>query len=204
MKQLANLCAAVLLATISQLSGCAVGDEIDDSSTDDSEDAGDAIAFNPNASNPAVFDLHCLYAGDVYAKKAPNELAAAAIRAACDIQAARIPYIYPGMYPHQMTAPTARQGIDCSGLTAHVWYVATNGFVRLPHSAALQEQTLRDIDILDILPGDLIFYKSTKAASGRHVTMYLGDGLMIEASGHNTGVIVAPVRGSISSIGRIW
>jgi hypothetical protein len=204
MKQCTNVLAALLLVTVAQLSACNVGDEIDDNSTDDSEDATGSIAYDPNASNPAVFDLHCLYAGDVYAKQAPNELAAAAIRAACDIQAARIPYIYPGMYPLQLSQPTAQQGIDCSGLSSHVWYVATQGFVRLPHSAAQQEKVLRDVDIADILPGDLIFYKSEKAASGRHVTIYLGDGLMIEASGHTRGVIVVPVRGSMSSIGRVW
>lgn len=118
---------------------------------------------------------------------------------------ALIPYRAPGMYPLQDRPPTAAEGIDCSGLTSNVWYRATSTWTRLPHSAAMQESQLRDIPFDQKLPGDLIFYVSTSAASGRHVAMYLGDGLMIEALGSNYGVVVSPVRtAKFSSVGRIW
>jgi cell wall-associated NlpC family hydrolase len=157
------------------------------------------------AAIAAPFDLHCLYAGEAYASRAPNIYAANAIRYACDIQARLIPYKAPGWWDTlQFRAPTVAEGIDCSGLTSNVWFRATNGWDRLPHSARGQELALRHVSWAEMLPGDLMFYYSASAASGRHVSMYLGDGLMIEARGTNYGVVVSPVRTNVTSIGRAW
>ncbi|MEO8552733.1 MAG: NlpC/P60 family protein [Kofleriaceae bacterium] len=172
--------------------------------TDDDDQATSTDTAELTASNPAPFDLHCLWAGESYASRAPNQYAAQAIRNACDIQASLIPYHAPGMYPLQNRPPTAAEGIDCSGLTSNVWYRATSTWTRLPHSAAMQEATLRHIGWGELLPGDLLFYVSSAAASGRHVAMYLGDSLMIEAASSTRGVVVSPVRYNVSSIGRIW
>lgn len=145
-------------------------------------------------SNPAPFDLNCLWAGDAFAKRAPNAVAAAAIRHACDIQAARVPYRVPGGNPWRDRAPSTTEGVDCSGLTANIYYRASGHRIQLPHSAAAQEKMLPAVNLGQILPGDLLYYQSSSALSGRHVTMYLGDNKMIEAGGSNVGVIVGPVR----------
>lgn len=187
----------LLFATI--LVGCVADeDELIDEAADDSELAGLAN------SNPAAFDLHCLWAGESYASRAPNQYAAEAIRDACRIQTSLTPYRAPGMYPLQNRPPTAAEGIDCSGLTANVWYRATFQWTRLPHSARDQEAMLPDVSWANLLPGDLLFYVSSAAASGRHVAMYLGDSLMIEAASSTKGVVVSPVRYNVSSIGRVW
>jgi cell wall-associated NlpC family hydrolase len=196
---------SLALAFSVALSGCIA--DAEDPATDaqgDGEAEVEGLAPLAAGSNPAVFDLHCLWAGESYASRAPNQYAAQAIRNACNIQAALIPYKAPGMYPLTMNAPTAAQGIDCSGLTSNVYFRATGGWVRLNHSAANQEATLPDVPWGQQRPGDLIFYVSTAAASGRHVAMYLGDGLMIEALGSSYGVVVSPVRtAKFSSIGRV-
>lgn len=203
--------ALALSATLSAaLLGCGL-EENDGASPQaaEIEDIADELAETGSEvsilSNPAPFDLHCLYAGETYASRAPNVHAAEAIRMACRIQTSLIPYKAPGMYPLQLRLPTVSEGVDCSGLTANAWYRATSAWVRLPHSAAQQEAQLRDIPFSQKLPGDLIFYVSAAAASGRHVAMYLGDNLMIEAASSTRGVVVSPVRTTnFSSVGRIW
>ena len=203
--------ALALSATLSAaLLGCGL-EENDGASPQaaEIEDIADELAETGSEvsilSNPAPFDLHCLYAGETYASRAPNVHAAEAIRMACRIQTSLIPYKAPGMYPLQLRLPTVSEGVDCSGLTANAWYRATRAWVRLPHSAAQQEAQLRDIPFSQKLPGDLIFYVSAAAASGRHVAMYLGDNLMIEAASSTRGVVVSPVRTTnFSSVGRIW
>lgn len=183
------------------LVGCAM-DPTDGVDDDEAEESTATSALT--SSNPAAFDLHCLWAGESYASRAPNQYAAQAIRNACDIQAQLIPYHAPGMYPLQNRPPTAGEGIDCSGLTSNVWYRATSTWTRLPHSAAMQEASLPHIGWDQLLPGDLLFYYSAAAASGRHVAMYLGDSLMIEAASSTRGVVVSPVRFNVTSIGRVW
>jgi cell wall-associated NlpC family hydrolase len=176
---------------------------------DDGEDGG-ALGASPiedvevrTTSNPAAFDLNCLYRGSRFYQAAPHQLVIDTIGYACDIQTGGVEYHAPGSVPYQLELPNAQTGIDCSGLTANVWYRATSGFVQLPHSAADQEKQLKWIPDADILPGDFIFYYSAKAASGRHVAMYLGEGKMIEARGSNEGVVVDYVRPGWTSIRRV-
>jgi hypothetical protein len=201
-----RLLTVLALALVPALSACTVGGDEQDSEvvTDDADETLGGVQALVAHANPAAFDLHCLWAGESYASRAPNQYAADAIRAACNIQAARIPYHSPGFAPWQLGEPTANKGVDCSGMSSHVWYVATNGWVRLPHSAAAQERALHHVSWSEMLPGDLLFYVSAAALSGRHVAMYLGDGLMIEAAGSSTGVVVSKARSNVSSIGRIW
>jgi cell wall-associated NlpC family hydrolase len=216
--------AALLLGTLfsgSALTACMVGEDDPTPSdpslgepapptdtaiapTDDADDGPDPRLSAHVNQNPAPFDLHCLWAGESYASRAPNQYAAAAIREACDIQAHLVPYRFPGANPWRLTQPTPAEGTDCSGFSAHVWYVATGGWTRLNHSAANQEATLPHVSWSQMLPGDLLFYVSSAAASGRHVAMYLGDGLMIEAASSTRGIVVVPARTNVSSIGRVW
>jgi cell wall-associated NlpC family hydrolase len=189
----------VTLLVGAALGGCMTEDDpAEDPEADESSQTSQLTE-----SNPAPFDLHCLWNGENYASRAPNVYAANAIRYACDMQA-EVPYRAPGMYPWQLRPPTYAEGIDCSGLTANVWYRSTSGWTRLPHSAANQESTLRHVGWADLLPGDLLFYYSANAASGRHVAMYMGDSLMIEAASSTKGIIVSPVRYNVTSLGRVW
>lgn len=153
-------------------------------------DAAQAAAVQ----NPAPFNLNCLYRGENFAMRAPNQTTADAIRFACDVQAALIPYKAPGFYPLQDRMPTKAEGTDCSGLSSNAYFRASRGAIKLPHSAAMQEKMLKEVSIFQLLPGDLIFYVSSSALSGRHVAMYIGDGKMIEAWGSNVGITVNNVR----------
>jgi cell wall-associated NlpC family hydrolase len=80
---------------------------------------------------------------------------------------------------------------DCSGLTAAAW--ASAG-VSLPHSAAMQFNYGRHVSFDELRPGDLMFFYQPIG----HVTIYIGDGLMVSApqSGENVSVVPANQFGS--------
>lgn len=86
------------------------------------------------------------------------------------------PYVYgaagPGSY-------------DCSGLTMAAW--ASAG-VSLPHSAADQYNYGHHVSFSQLEPGDLLFYYSPIG----HVTIYIGDGLMVSAPQSGEDVSVVP------------
>ena len=91
---------------------------------------------------------------------APNEKAAAAVRAALTQQG--VPYVWGGTTPGK--------GLDCSGLTQYSYRQAGVGIPRLA-----QEQTGgARISESQAMAGDLVVWDG-------HVAMALGDGTMIEA-----------------------
>ena len=63
---------------------------------------------------------------------------------------------------------------DCSGLTAFAWRAAGKS---LPHSSRAQFGATVRVPVSQLRPGDLLFYGSPI----HHVTIYIGDGLMVEA-----------------------
>lgn len=63
---------------------------------------------------------------------------------------------------------------DCSGLTMAAWQ---QGGVSLPHSAANQYNYGRHVSLDKLLPGDLIFFYQPIG----HVTIYIGNGMMVSA-----------------------
>ena len=63
---------------------------------------------------------------------------------------------------------------DCSGLTMAAWHRAG---VNLPHSAADQYNYGHHVNRDQLQPGDLIFFYQPIG----HVTIYIGDGLMVSA-----------------------
>ena len=82
----------------------------------------------------------------------------------------------------------SKSGVDCSGLIMLAYEAAGIDF---PHySGAQYEDTLR-VPLVDIEPGDLLFYGYN---GDEHVAMYVGDGKMIEAEMTGTQVHVVPVR----------
>jgi cell wall-associated NlpC family hydrolase len=105
-----------------------------------------------------------------------------------------VPYSWGG---GSLTGPSAgvdedagKVGYDCSGLTRFAY--AGVG-VQIPKYSGDQFNTGRPIQPSQAKRGDLIFYGP---GGGQHVTMYLGNGQMLEASSLADKVTVSPVRTS--------
>jgi cell wall-associated NlpC family hydrolase len=75
---------------------------------------------------------------------------------------------------------------DCSGLTMAAWHAAG---VALPHSAAGQAGYGHHVAESQLRPGDLIFFYQPID----HVTIYIGDGLMVSAPTEGMPVQVVPL-----------
>lgn len=75
-------------------------------------------------------------------------------------------------------------GFDCSGLTLYAWSQAGVPLARVAQS---QYDTIRHIPMSSLQPGDLIFYGSS-SRSIDHVTIYIGDGMVVHAP--HTGAVV--------------
>jgi cell wall-associated NlpC family hydrolase len=70
---------------------------------------------------------------------------------------------------------------DCSGLTMEAY---ASGGVSLPHSSRLQATYGTRVSVSSLAPGDLIFFHSPIS----HVSIYLGNGLMVHAP--HSGAVV--------------
>jgi cell wall-associated NlpC family hydrolase len=81
-------------------------------------------------------------------------------------------------------------GFDCSGL---VLYSFAGVGIKLPHYSGAQYDLGRKIPASQMRRGDVIFYGP---GGSQHVTMYLGQGQMLEAPDVGLKVRVAPVRTS--------
>jgi cell wall-associated NlpC family hydrolase len=75
---------------------------------------------------------------------------------------------------------------DCSGLTMAAWQ---QGGVSLPHSAADQYNYGHHVSRDQLQPGDLIFFYQPIG----HVTIYIGNGLMVSAPTEGEPVSVVPL-----------
>ncbi|HVV10635.1 MAG TPA: C40 family peptidase [Amycolatopsis sp.] len=78
-------------------------------------------------------------------------------------------------------------GFDCSGLMVYAY----GGAVSLPHYSGYQYTAGRQVPLSQMRRGDLLFYGR---AGIHHVTMYLGNGMMIEAPESGMVVRVTAVR----------
>lgn len=80
---------------------------------------------------------------------------------------------------------------DCSGLTMSAYAAAGVG---LPHSAADQYNYGHHVSANDLQPGDLMFFYQPIG----HVTIYIGDGMMVSApqTGEDVKVVPADTFGS--------
>ena len=101
----------------------------------------------------------------------PNTSGAALAIAAADSQIG-VPYVWGTSSPGH--------SFDCSGLTMWAWGQAG---VYLPHSSAMQAATTPDVSYSDLQPGDLVFFYSPIS----HVGLYVGGGMMIDASHPGAG-----------------
>jgi hypothetical protein len=97
-------------------------------------------------------------------------------------QFAGLPYLWAG---------TSSAGFDCSGFTAAVYGV--HGIV-LPRDADDQAGVGTPVDRARLQPGDLLFYASSAdQRSIHHVSVYIGDGMMIQAPATGRTVETVPV-----------
>ena len=81
-------------------------------------------------------------------------------------------------------------GFDCSGL---ILYAFAGVGIRLPHYSGSQYEMGRKIPSSQMRRGDVIFYGP---GGSQHVTLYLGNGQMLEAPYTGSEVKVSPVRTS--------
>ncbi len=82
----------------------------------------------------------------------------------------------------------SHSGVDCSGLIMLAYDAAG---IYFPHYSGAQYQDTMRVPLVDIEPGDLLFYGYD---GDQHVAMYVGGGKMIEAEMTGTQVHVVPVR----------
>ena len=86
----------------------------------------------------------------------------------------------------------AKVGFDCSGLMV---YAFAGAGVSLPHYAAYQYLAGRHVPLSQMQPGDMLFYSTDGSVAGiHHVTLYLGNGMMVEAYESGMPVRVTTVR----------
>jgi cell wall-associated NlpC family hydrolase len=81
-------------------------------------------------------------------------------------------------------------GFDCSGL---ILYAFAGVGIKLPHYSGSQYELGRKIPASQMRRGDVIFYGPGGA---QHVTLYLGNGQMLEAPYTGSNVHISPVRTS--------
>jgi cell wall-associated NlpC family hydrolase len=128
--------------------------------------------------NPRVDAKLVVKQQDKYAKTPKGTPAAAAQAVKFALGQVGKPYVYgaagPGSY-------------DCSGLTMAAY--ATAG-ISLPHSAAQQYNYGHHVSASQLKPGDLMFYYSPIG----HVTIYIGDNLMVSAPQDGEDVSVVPAN----------
>lgn len=94
-------------------------------------------------------------------------------------------------YVFGATGPNA---YDCSGFTQAAWQHAG---VEVGRDTYDQNSQNPHVSLASVQPGDLIlwYFSSTGQPSPNHVTMYIGGGQMIEASGSHGGVAITKLSG---------
>jgi peptidoglycan DL-endopeptidase CwlO len=119
----------------------------------------------------------------------PNLAGAAAAIHAAESQIG-VPYAWGSANPGS--------SFDCSGLTMWAWGQAG---VSLPHSSAMQAAVTPDVSRDQLQPGDLVFFYTPIS----HVGLYIGNGMMIDASHTGPGGEVnrRPVGSSFVVGGRV-
>ncbi len=99
-----------------------------------------------------------------------------------------ITYVYGG---------ASLQGFDCSGFTM---YVLGKFGIQLPHEASQQMMIGSPVPSMeDLLPGDLVFFRTLNSKVVNHVGIYLGDNLFIHAASGFGAVRISAINDSYYS-----
>lgn len=86
-----------------------------------------------------------------------------------------------------------KTGVDCSGFVLAVYRnFGITGLPRVSRDLAKSSQGT-SIRLADAKPGDLVFYGVDSTGYIDHVALYVGNGQVVHASGHKTGVKISPV-----------
>lgn len=99
--------------------------------------------------------------------------------------------------PYVWGGTSLTNGADCSGFILSVY--KKFGY-SLPHSSASQATCGKEVDIKDLQPGDLVFYKHGSRIG--HVIMYIGNGKAVEAMGKKWGIVKSNVNYSRACTAR--
>jgi hypothetical protein len=83
------------------------------------------------------------------------------------------------------------RGFDCSGFTMYIY--AQFGW-KLPHSAAAQMELGVSVKKTDLLPGDLVFFRTLNSYKINHVGIYLGNGDFVHAASGSGAVKVSSIN----------
>jgi cell wall-associated NlpC family hydrolase len=83
---------------------------------------------------------------------------------------------------------TSDKGMDCSGLVSRIY--ADLKMHRVPRVTAALYKSGRPVDVAQLRPGDLVFFKNTYKHGISHVGVYAGDNKFIHAANKRHGVIV--------------
>jgi cell wall-associated NlpC family hydrolase len=99
-----------------------------------------------------------------------------------------------------------RKGFDCSGL---VWYVHHKVGVEVPRRAEEQAAMAVPVNLGDLSPGDLLFFRMRHTRHVDHVGIYIGPDRLIHASLHHRAVAYARLDDKyflprVVSAGRLW
>lgn len=86
---------------------------------------------------------------------------------------------------------TPESGLDCSGLVRYVFQEVTG--VTLPRTSRDMSGVGDKIGVVDLLPGDLVFFNTRRFAYS-HVGIYLGDNRFIHAPSRGGDVEIATMN----------
>jgi cell wall-associated NlpC family hydrolase len=86
---------------------------------------------------------------------------------------------------------------DCSGLTYMAWKSAG---VEIPTVSGTQYAGLPHVPLSAVQPGDLIFWGP---GGSQHVALYVGGGMIIDASSSRNAVVERAIWGSPSGAARV-
>lgn len=82
---------------------------------------------------------------------------------------------------------------DCSGLVQQAYLSAG---VSLPRLASQQQFAGTEVTLETLLPGDLLYYQDGSSPRRGHISMYAGNGLVVEAANPRRGVRIRPLNES--------
>ncbi len=87
--------------------------------------------------------------------------------------------------PYRWGGTSLTNGADCSGFTQSIF---KKFGINIPRTSKEQAASGRRVDLDEIRPGDLIFYR--KNGSINHVALYIGNGKVISAKSPSEGIMI--------------